>query len=104
MQNCINDPEKTFNGTEASPKGHGYSSSGEDVGVIKKELTPEGLIIYMVEDRMKGDSEDVSEEDRLSIIQESRRSNLQLIFNDLREKYKFDETISISNQFANQNS
>ena len=75
-----------------------------DVGVIKKELTPEGLIIYMVEDRMKGDSEDVSEEDRLSIIQESRRSNLQLIFNDLREKYNFDETISISNQFANQNS
>ena len=45
----------------------------------------------------------MSEEDRLAILDESKRTNLQLAFNDLREKYGFDEKISISNQFANQN-
>ena len=70
---------------------------------MKKEITNTGLLIYIVEDRIKGDSNSVSEEDRLAILEESKRTNLQLAFNDLREKYGFDDKISISNQFANQN-
>ena len=77
--------------------------NNSDIGTIKKEITNNGLLIYVVEDRIKGDSSDVSEEDRLAILEESKRTNLQLAFNDLREKYGFDEKISISNQFANQN-
>ena len=74
-----------------------------DVGEIKKEITPNGLLIYVVEDRIKGDYSNVSEEDRLAIIEESKRTNLQLVFNELRAKYNFDEKISVNNQFANQN-
>ena len=70
---------------------------------MKKEITNTGLLIYIVEDRIKGDSDSVSEEDRLAILEESKRTNLQLAFNDLREKYGFDDKISISNQLANQN-
>lgn len=77
--------------------------NNSDIGQIKKETTNNGLLIYVVEDRIKGDSSDVSEEDKLAILEESKRTNLQLAFNDLREKYGFDEKISISNQFANQN-
>ena len=77
--------------------------NNSDIGQIKKEITNNGLLIYVVEDRIKGDSSDVSEEDKLAILEESKRTNLQLAFNDLREKYGFDEKISISNQFANQN-
>ena len=74
-----------------------------DVGEVKKEITPNGLLLYVVEDRIKGDYSNVSEEDRLAIIEESKRTNLQLVFNELRAKYNFDEKISVSNQFANQN-
>jgi len=74
-----------------------------DIGVIKKEVTAKGLLIYVVEDRIKGDRTSVSEEDRIAIIEESKRTNLQLAFNELRAKYNFDEKISVSNQFANQN-
>ena len=74
-----------------------------DVGKVKKEITPKGLLLYVVEDRIKGDYSNVSEEDRLAIIEESKRTNLQLVFNELRAKYNFDEKISVSNQFANQN-
>ena len=74
-----------------------------DVGSVKKEITPKGLLLYVVEERIKGDYSNVSEEDRLAIIEDSRRTNLQLVFNELRAKYKFDEKISISSQFANQN-
>ena len=74
-----------------------------DVGAVKKVITPNGLLIYVVEDRIKGDYSNVSEEDRLAIIEESKRTNLQLVFNELRAKYNFDEKISVSNQFANQN-
>ena len=74
-----------------------------DVGEVKKEITPNGLLLYVVEDRIKGDYSNVSEEDRLSIIEESKRTNLQMVFNELRAKYNFDEKISVSNQFANQN-
>ena len=77
--------------------------NNSDLGVVKKEITNTGLLIYVVEDRIKGDSNSVSEEDRLAILEESKRTNLQLAFNDLREKYGFDDKISISNQFANQN-
>ena len=77
--------------------------NNSEIGQIKKEITNNGLLIYVVEDRIKGDSSDVSEEDKLAILEESKRTNLQLAFNDLREKYGFDEKISISNQFANQN-
>ena len=77
--------------------------NNSDLGVVKKEITNTGLLIYIVEDRIKGDSNSVSEEDRLAILEESKRTNLQLAFNDLREKYGFDDKISISNQFANQN-
>ena len=77
--------------------------NNSDIGQIKKETTNNGLLIYVVEDRIKGDSSDVSEEDKLAILEESKKTNLQLAFNDLREKYGFDEKISISNQFANQN-
>ena len=73
-----------------------------DIGVIKKEITEKGLLIYVVEDRIEGDHTSVSEEDRLAIHEESKRTNLQLAFNELRAKYKFDEKISVSNQFANQ--
>ena len=73
-----------------------------DIGVIKKEITEKGLLIYVVEDRIEGDHTSVSEEDRLAILEESKRTNLQLAFNELRAKYKFDEKISVSNQFANQ--
>ena len=74
-----------------------------DVGEVKKVITPNGLLLYVVEDRIKGDYSNVSEEDRLAIIEESKRTNLQLVFNELRAKYNFDEKISVSNQFANQN-
>lgn len=74
-----------------------------DIGVIKKEVTAKGLLIYVVEDRIKGDYTSVSEEDRSAILEESKRTNLQLAFNELRAKYNFDEKISVSNQFANQN-
>ena len=74
-----------------------------DIGVVKKEITPRGLLLYVVESRTKGDYSNVSEEDRLAIVEESKRTNLQLVFNELRAKYKFDEKISISNQFASQN-
>ena len=74
-----------------------------EVGEVKKEITPNGLLLYVVEDRIKGDYSNVSEEDRLAIIEESKRTNLQLVFNELRAKYNFDEKISVSNQFANQN-
>jgi len=74
-----------------------------DVGEVKKEITPNGLLLYVVEDRIKGDHSNVSDEDRLAIIEESKRTNLQLVFNELRAKYNFDEKISVSNQFANQN-
>jgi len=74
-----------------------------DIGIIKKEVTPKGLLIYVVEDRIKGDHTSVSEEDRIAILEETKRTNLQLAFNELRAKYKFDEKISVSNQFANQN-
>ena len=74
-----------------------------DVGSVKKEITPKGLLLYVVEERIKGDYSNVSEEDRLAIIEDSRRTNLQVVFNELRAKYKFDEKISISSQFANQN-
>ena len=74
-----------------------------DIGTIKKEVTTKGLLIYVVEDRIKGDHTSVSEEDRIAILEESKRTNLQLAFNELRAKYNFDEKISVSNQFANQN-
>ena len=74
-----------------------------DVGEVKKKITPNGLLLYVVEDRIKGDYSNVSEEDRLAIIEESKRTNLQMVFNELRAKYNFDEKISVSNQFANQN-
>jgi len=74
-----------------------------DIGVIKKEVTPKGLLIYVVEDRIRGDYASVSEEDRSAILEESKRTNLQLVFNELRAKYNFDEEISVSNQFVNQN-
>jgi peptidyl-prolyl cis-trans isomerase D len=77
--------------------------NNSDIGTIKKEMTNSGLLIYVVEDRIKGDASGVSEEDKLAILEESKRTNLQLVFNELREKYDFDEKISISNQFANQN-
>lgn len=77
--------------------------NNSDIGTIKKEMTNNGLLIYVVEDRIKGDASGVSEEDKLAILEESKRTNLQLAFNELREKYGFDEKISISNQFANQN-
>ena len=67
-----------------------------------EEITEKGLLIYVVEDRIEGDHTSVSEEDRLAILEESKRTNLQLAFNELRAKYKFDEKISVSNQFANQ--
>ena len=68
---------------------------------LRKKLL-QTLPFYVVEDRIKGYS-NVSEEDRLAIIEESKRTNLQLVFNELRAKYNFDEKISVSNQFANQN-
>ena len=74
-----------------------------DIGKVKKEITPKGLLLYVIEDRIKGDFSNVSEEDRLAIVEESKRTNLQLVFNELRAKYKFDEKISVSNQFTNQN-
>ncbi len=74
-----------------------------DIGVVKKEVTPKGLLIYLIEDRIKGDYASVSEEDRSAILEESKRTNLQLVFNELRAKYNFDEEISVSNQFVNQN-
>ena len=60
-------------------------------------------MLYVIEDRIKGDISNVTEEDRLAIVEESKRTNLQLVFNELRAKYKFDEKISVSNQFTNQN-
>ena len=74
-----------------------------DIGKVKKEITPKGLLLYVIEDRIKGDFSNVSEEDRLAIVEESKRTNLQFVFNELRAKYKFDEKISVSNQFTNQN-
>ena len=73
-----------------------------DIGKVKKEITSKGLLLYVIENRIKGDFSNVSEEDRLAIVEESTRTNLQLVFDELRAKYKFDEKISVSNQFTNQ--
>ena len=77
--------------------------NNSEIGVVQKEITTNGLLIYLVDERIKGDPSGVSEEDKQAILEESKRTNLQLAFNELRSKYGFDEKISISNQFANQN-
>ena len=60
-----------------------------DIGKVKKEITPKGLLLYVIEDRIKGDISNVTEEDRLAIVEESKRTNLQLVFNELRAKIQF---------------
>ena len=53
---------------------------------------------------MKGDISKVAPEDKESVEMEVKSALLQLIFNNLREEYDFDNKLVISPQFTSQNS
>ena len=64
----------------------------------------DGLLLYSVSNRVKGDISKVTSEDRESIENEVKAGLLQLIFNNLREEYDFDNKLEINPQFTSQNS
>ncbi|MCH2658692.1 MAG: hypothetical protein MKZ81_06780, partial [Dehalococcoidia bacterium] len=69
-----------------------------------KELLQDGLLLFSVSNRMKGDISKVEPEDKESVEMEVKSALLQLIFNNLREEYDFDNKLVISPQFTSQNS
>ncbi len=75
-----------------------------ETNVVKKELLQDGLLLYSVSNRVKGDISKVTSEDRESIENEVKAGLLQLIFNNLREEYDFDNKLEINPQFTSQNS
>ena len=63
----------------------------------------DGLLLYTVSNRINGDSSKVAAEDRESIEIEVKAGLLQLIFNNLRVEYDFDNKLVVNPQFASQN-
>ena len=78
--------------------------SEHETDVVKKELLQDGLLFFSVSNRMKGDISKVAPEDKESVEMEVKSALLQLIFNNLREEYDFDNKLVISPQFTSQNS
>lgn len=74
-----------------------------ETDAVKKELLQDGLLLYTVSNRMSGDISKVAPEDRESIEIEVKAGLLQLIFNNLRAEYDFDNKLVINPQFASQN-
>ncbi|MAV84161.1 MAG: hypothetical protein CMQ82_04810 [Gammaproteobacteria bacterium] len=75
-----------------------------ETGVIKKELVNNTLFIYSILERNSGENDSVGEEDRASIISQSRSSQLQYIFNALRAEYGLDNKYSENELIVNQTS
>ena len=75
-----------------------------ETDIVKKELLQDGLLLFSVSNRMKGDISKVAPEDKESVEMEVKSALLQLIFNNLREEYDFDNKLVISPQFTSQNS
>ena len=75
-----------------------------ETDIVKKELLQDGLLIYSISNRIKGDISKVSPEDKESIETEVKSGLLQLIFNNLREEYDFDDKLVVNPQFISQNS
>ena len=78
--------------------------SQPNTGKISKELINNKLFIYDVIERSPGDPSSVSEEDRASIISQSRSSQLQYLFNTLRTEYGLDNKYSENELIVNQTS
>ena len=78
--------------------------SQPNTGKISKELINNKLFIYDVIERSPGDPGSVSEEDRASIISQSRSSQLQYLFNTLRTEYGLDNKYSENELIVNQTS
>ena len=74
-----------------------------ETDVVKKELLQDGLLLYSISNRMSGDISKVAPEDRESIEIEVKAGLLQLIFNNLRAEYDFDNKLVVNPQFASQN-
>ena len=72
-------------------------------GKISKELINNKLFIYDVIERSPGDPSSVSEEDRASIISQSRSSR-SIPFNTLRTEYGLDNKYSENELIVNQTS
>ena len=75
-----------------------------ETGKIKKELVNNTLFIYNILERNLGEHDSVGEEDRASIISQSRSSQLQYIFNALRAEYELDNKYSENELIVNQTS
>ena len=75
-----------------------------ETGKIKKELVNNTLFIYNILERNSGEHDSVGEEDRASIISQSRSSQLQYIFNALRAEYELDNKYSENELIVNQTS
>ena len=75
-----------------------------ETGKIKKELVNNTLFIYSILERNSGENDSVGEEDRASIISQSRSSQLQYIFNALRAEYELDNKYSENELIVNQTS
>ena len=75
-----------------------------ETGMIKKELVNNTLFIYSILERNSGENNSVGEEDRASIISQSRSSQLQYIFNALRAEYGLDNKYSENELIVNQTS
>ena len=56
-----------------------------ETGAALKELTNDGILLYTVVNRSKGDISKVSDEDKLFINEETQRNLLQTVFNKLRK-------------------
>ena len=74
-----------------------------ETDIVKKALLQDGLLLFSVSNRTKGDLSKVEPEDREIIETEVKSGLLQLIFNDLRKEYDFDNKLVISPQFTSQN-
>ncbi len=73
-------------------------------GIVSRELINNQLFIYDVIERKPGDPSSVSEEDRASIISQSRSSQLQYLFNTLRTEYGLDDKYTENQLIVNQTS
>ena len=69
-----------------------------------KALTNDGVVLYTVVNRTKGDISKVSDEDKVFINEETQRNLLQTAFNKLRKEYDLDNKLSLNNQFTALNS
>jgi peptidyl-prolyl cis-trans isomerase D len=75
-----------------------------ETGVTLKALTNDGLLLYTVVNRTKGDISQVSDEDKVFINEETQRNLLQTAFNKLRLEYDLDNKLNLNNQFTALNS